>query len=186
MSAVRYLRVTTDAGIQYVSEFHKLGFPEKYFQKVLRAGKIFNVWNVVSETHPQSGEAVLIRRRIMLNPTRIVSVEEVEPDVRTGPDDYNPSHFKAKALIEKGAFGLWTAPTEEGALVVDALPGAKYPIRRDNDSLRRYVVLRAGEGEDEVRHWLDEAQPAYSTGREEPTSGGADDYEEDEDDEDMR
>lgn len=174
----RFLKIITTSDDIYVSEYRKLGNIEKYLKRVFYENKPLNVWHVISEVHPDSGEAVLYRRRLVLNGKNIVAVEEVVPTESRRGNDYSPNLFQPKPVIEKGQYGTWTAPTTEGALVVDARPGATYPIHRDPESVRRYVVLKAGEGEDEIRHYLDPERPQFG-GYETDQPAGRDDFNED-------
>jgi len=175
----RFLLITASDGTQFISEYRKLGNIEKYLKRTFFENKPLNVWNVVSEVHPDSGEAVLYRTRTIVNGRNVISVQEVTPVEGRQGDDYSPESFELKPVLERGQFGTWTAPTTEGALVVDARPGATYPIHRDAESMRRYVILKAGQGEDETRHYLDPERPPYSSSSFAPVSARDDFSEED-------
>lgn len=164
-----FLQATLADGGKVVSEFSKLGRVERYVNQVFTGAKPFNAWKVVGTEHPHSGERVLIRTRAMLNGTNIVSIEEVEVKPEIGDNhQYLPENFLPKASLQKGQYGFWTAP-EDGS-VENAVAGAQYPVRKDEATLRRYVILRVGDpsadpsevASQEIRHFLDAERAVFS------------------------
>lgn len=156
------------SGEKLISEFSNLGGEgQGYATKVFAGASVFSVWRVVGNAHPVSGETVLMRTQEMVNGSQIVKLQQVKP--REGLETthgFDPANFEPVAIMQQGRYGLWIAPDGSDAnqpAVEGATPGVGYPVHRDDESLRRYVILRAqgeptqigGEPVAEVRHWLD-------------------------------
>lgn len=156
MRGSKFLMATLASGVAVVAEFSRLnGSGQGYASQVFSGRKPFNAWRVVGSTHPHSGEAVLVRSREMYNGSEVVKVAQVRPLAgREETHNYDPANFEIVQEMQKGQYGMWTAPTEntpEGAVA-----GAAYPIHREPESLRRYAILKVAQGEDaERRFYLD-------------------------------
>lgn len=154
-----FLRATLADGSQVVSEFSKLGHPQRYASQVFGRQKPFNAWRIKGDTHPHNGERILLRERVMVNGDHIRQIEEVEPTVEDHGLD--PANFQPVTVMQKGPRGLFTVP--DPAPQDDLVVGAKYPVHRDVNNFRDYVLVRAaqpaedgeGEGEPEVRYYID-------------------------------
>ena len=175
--ATKFLMAKLISGLTVVAEFSKLtGTGQGYAGQVFAGRKPFNAWKVVSGTHPASGEPVLVRTREMFAGSQIASITQVKPlpGMETS-HGYQPENFEPVREIQKGRYGMWTAPTTntpEGAV-----PGETYPINRDESSMRRYVILKVAQGETaEVRFYLDAEQSSgYGDGLNEPAHVSEDD-----------
>jgi hypothetical protein len=156
-----FLLATLIDGGQVVAEFSKLeGSGEGYVSNVFAGRKTFNAWKVVGDTHPHSGEKVLLRQRVMLNGRVIERVIPVQP--KAGFEErheYEPGNFEPVIEVQNGAGGKYVAPltgTPEGAVA-----GATYPVHREEGSLEKYVILKVASPtetnplEGEVRFWVD-------------------------------
>jgi hypothetical protein len=153
-----FLKATLNDGTMVISEFSKLGNPQRYALQVLQGVKTFNVWRVVSTVHPASGDACLLRQRQMISGRDVRSIEQVEPTEFRQPGDLSPASFQPVAILQKGQFGNWKAPNENTP--AGAVPGVEYPIKREPASLMRYVTLKvASDGVDEVKFFLDQQGP---------------------------
>jgi hypothetical protein len=169
-----------------VSEFGNRQNVRNYARDVFAGKKPFNVWRVVSEAHPVSGERVRMRRGWFINGAEILSITEVKP--KQGHEtnhEYNPDLFEQVVLPEQfdwrgsgysrsgsGKQGYWTAPTENTP--TGAEPGVVYPIHRDEDG-RRYVVLSVDPVESRLN--LDGGEPGTSV----VAAGTGDESDEDDD-----
>lgn len=142
-----FLQAKLRDGTTVISEFSKLASVQKYANQVFAGVKPFNAWRVVGDTHPVSGEKVLLRTREMINGKEIVSITEVQQD------------GTPIITTQAGARGLWKAPLGASVEVegVQASAGETYPKHRDPVSMREYVILRAAAegGESEVRYYTD-------------------------------
>lgn len=165
-----FLRATLDDGTQVVSEFSKLVSVGRYAAQVYIGSKAFNGWKVVSTTHPHSGEQTLVRERVLYNGKNIRLIEQVEPT--TEEHGLDPANFRPAAVPQRARFGSYTVPEEvphEGLVA-----GARYPIHRDPESFRQYVIVRVAEGEAaEVRFYLDGEGTNEEYERSRSTFGGA-------------
>lgn len=180
-----FLRATLDDGTQVVSEFSKLASVGRYATQVFSGQKAFNGWKVVGTTHPHSGEQTLVRERVMYNGRSVRSIEQVEPT--TEEHGLDPANFQPAATPQRALHGSFTVPEEVPH--ADLVAGAKYPIHRDPETFRKYVIVKvATEEAAEVRHYLDglgsneeyaESRRAHFYGSEAPL---ASEVEEDDDD----
>ncbi len=174
-----HVLITLKDGTKFVSEFTKLRGIGTYAAQVMTGKKALNRWHVISHEHPVSGERVLVREREMINGVEVRAMQEVMPKPDANERDVaalKPNAFIAKPSIEKGPHGLHLFdPTDETRPegVSTTLP---YPIHRDPESLRKYVILDA-RGETPVRHYLDPENIGL-------TAVGSDDYGHDDDDND--
>lgn len=153
MARQTFLRITTRTGEKYVSEFTKLVNVQRYASQVFIGQKPFNVWRVVGDVHPQSGERVLVRQRVMLNGRDVLEVEHVQrkPDVDANTMD--AADFEPVAEIQSGQGGLWTAPEQNTP--EHAVAGVRYPVHINPQTLRPYVILQAEREEpavEEIRY----------------------------------
>jgi hypothetical protein len=166
--AQKFLMATLNDGTQVVSAFENLGGTgQGYATQVFARVKPFNAWKNVGNTHPHSGEPVKIRTRVMYSGAEIRSISQVKPIAgREESHGYEPENFEAVSEMQHGRYGMYVAPSENTP--VGAVAGAEYPIHREEDSFRRFVILRVATADTvEVRHWLD-AQPVEGAG----TTGG--------------
>lgn len=158
---MRYLMATLTNGETVISEFSKLSNVQRYIAQVFAGTKPFNVWIPVGTEHPQSGEPCLVRRREMISGSMIARVQEVEP---VGEDHgHDPANFNPITLPQSGEYGSWTCPDNEDT-PEGAVAGARYPVHRDPNTLRRFVFIRfdAENPENTRRHWLDpQSEPSY-------------------------
>jgi len=151
-----YLKATTLSGLVVIAAFSKLGGSgERYVGQVFAGARPFNAWKVVGQAHPVSGEAVLLRTRVMLSGRTLSTIEAVKPIAgREETHGYDPTNFEPRVEIQGGRYGLWTVPaveTPEGLVA-----GTQFPINRAPDTLERYVLLRVAEnGQPEKRYVLD-------------------------------
>lgn len=162
---------------EVVAEFADLGGTgQGYAGQVFARAKPFNAWRVISGTHPASGEATLVRTRQMYNGNAILSIAQVQPKAGFETShEYLPANFEPVLEIQHGKYGAWVAPTENTP--PGAVAGMSYPIHRDPNDFRRYVVLRVeqapaqigGEPTPEMRFNVD-----ASTARSDGTFGGDD------------
>lgn len=154
-----YVLITLKDGTQFVSQFSKLRGIGTYAGQVMTGKKALNVWKVLGNEHPASGEKVLVRQRKMLNGTEVASMEEVLPREDADPaavEALDIGAFTQKPHIEKGPHGLYQFDAADETRPEGVSVRLPYPIYRDPDTLRRYVILTAArEGTPEVRHYLD-------------------------------
>jgi hypothetical protein len=88
-----YAMIQLFDGTKYVSEFSKLRGLGGYADRVLSGNKAFNIWKIVSRTHPHNNEPCLVRTRTQLNGRRhsldaagaAVAVGNANPDCRALP-----------------------------------------------------------------------------------------------------
>jgi hypothetical protein len=135
--------ITLHSGDKFVSEFHKLRGLGRYSADVFGGRKSFNVWKVLSRTHPASGETCLVRQRLNVGGKDILFMQQVEPNPTFAPDQHatmDPMYFQPVPIVEKGPHGLHIfADTDD--LPDGARPGIGYPIHREPETLRQYVWL---------------------------------------------
>jgi hypothetical protein len=136
----KFLMATLKDGRKVVAEFSKLkGTGQGYTGRVFAQAMPFNAWRVVGHTHPVSGERVLVRTRVMINGAEIAEIAPVQPRDGIANHNYEPENFEPATEIQRGQYGVWTAPREntpEGAQ-----PGVAYPVHRDEVTLARFVYL---------------------------------------------
>lgn len=152
-----YIEANLKDGGTVISEFQKAQAMRRFAADVFSGRKALPVWRVVGDTHPQSGEPVVIRTRSFVNGTHIASMQAVVPINEN--HGYDPSNFEDveefKGTTGRQSNGLWTAPTENTP--DGAVAGVKYPVHRDEVDHRRYVILRVAEDvTPENRFYLDE------------------------------
>jgi hypothetical protein len=156
-----FLLATDKDGSQVVAEFSRLeGSGEGYVSRVFAGAKTFNAWKIVGDTHPVSGEKVLLRQRVMLNGKYLAKVEPVQPkEGRENDHGYDPDAFEKVTEVQGAEGGKYVCPAENGP--EGAVPGVTYPIHREANSLEKYVILKAAvptEGnllDGEVRYWIE-------------------------------
>ena len=157
----KYLQATLVSGAVVIAAFEKLGGTgQGYSTQVFAGRKPFNGWRVVGDTHPVSGEPVVLRTRTMYAGHQIASITAVKPkDGRENDHGYESGNFEPVAEIQSTEHGMYTAPTAntpEGAVA-----GVDYPVHRDPNDLRRYVILRAANDiGPETRFYVDAASAA--------------------------
>lgn len=191
-----FLRAKLIDGTQVISEFTKLGRTERYVNQVFTGQKPFNAWRIVGRAHPVSGEAVVLRTRLMLNGSQVVAVEQVVPTIED--HNYDPANFKSAETVQKGSQGIYTVPEQDvPEPLAGVAPGTQYPIHRDDGSFRKFIVTRVANPEAEAgsaesidqRFYLDgqgERAPATAYASRDTEDDG-DDWEDDDDgDEDFR
>lgn len=159
----KFLLATLTTGEKVVSEFSDLGGSgQGYSTQVFAQQKPFNAWKVVAGEHPASGEKVLVRTRVMFNGMLITSIAQVQP--KEGFDTshgYVVENFEPVTEIQHGQYGAHVFGAEN--LPAGAVAGVGYPIHRDPNDFRRYVVLKVeqapetvgGEPTPEVRYTVD-------------------------------
>lgn len=154
-----YVRVTLRSGEQVVSEFSRLRGISRYSQQVMGGVKPFNVWQVVAETHPVSGEPCLMRSRRLINGREIVDMQIVEPQTERADEaraTLRADLFDPVTEPQGGEAGIWVAPDNEDRPEL-AVAGARYPVHVNPSTLDRYVILRAGD--EPVTHIIHEGRP---------------------------
>jgi hypothetical protein len=159
----KFLLATLANGTAVVGEFDDLGGTgQGYATQVFALAKPFNAWRVTGTQHPASGEAVKVRTRVMYGGHQIVSIQQVKP--KTESHGYDPQNFEPVEEIQRGQYGVWTAPAENTP--DGARAGLDYPIHRESTDLRRYVILTAAgpDGTGEVRHYIDAGESARTYG----------------------
>jgi hypothetical protein len=147
-----------------VSQFTKLRGIGTYAGNVMTGRKALNLWRVLSNEHPVSGERTLVRQRKMINGSEVAAMEEVTPLPHASPESVAsllPEAFEPKPHIEKGPHGLYQFEATDETRPEGVSTTLPYPIHRDPDSLRRYVVLDA-RTDPPRRHYLDSEQAGYS------------------------
>ena len=149
-----FVRALMTDGTQVVSSFEKLQGIRKLSADVLGNRKAFPVWRVVGTTHPVSGEPCLTRTRQFVSGRMIAHMEVVEPT--TENHEYDPTNFAAVVEVQRGDAGRMLF-TEDMDAVEGITVGVEYPLHRDPDG-RRFVVVtsNSAEGEEDVRHYIDE------------------------------
>lgn len=180
-----FLKATLKDGSSVVSEFTKLTKVQRYAQQVLSGAKTFNVWEIQSPTHPESGEAAPVRTRRILAGHNIVEIVEVEPTIEA--HGYSPGAFVAKARGASGSRGRWTVPETAQPIIADGnmlSKGTEYPLHRDRSSWRDYIIVKESvDGSPQVRFYIDQVSQfsATSIGNEAGAGslGGLDDDDED-------
>jgi hypothetical protein len=156
-----YVKATLKDGTIIISPFTQLNGLEGYAANVMSGRKPFNAWQIVSTTHPVSGErGVLQRRRRLVSGDQITELEEVKPLAGTDPSALNPDDFEPVIHVKRGEGGFhkFQPGTEEQPLPEHAAAGVEYPIHREADGYGyvRYVILKVeAEGQPEVRFYLD-------------------------------
>lgn len=160
-----FLRITMKDGETFVSEFTKLANAQRYAIQVFAGIKPFNVWKVVGNQHPASGEHVLVRQRVMLNGRDIASIEHVERVATQETNSLEPNDFAPVAESQSGPGGSWVAPAVNTP--EHAVAGVRYPVHIHPQTLVPYVILRAAYDQDgqrveseEVQYALQAAPPA--------------------------
>jgi hypothetical protein len=169
-----YLKATLKDGTNVVSSYEKLTNVQKYAATIFARMNVFNAWELVSRTHPTSGEACLVRRRRMISGDQITEIERVVPISfesanRTRPANtvpmtaeayenaianYDPNVFTSALEIQAGDGGLWIAPTENTP--AGAVAGQRYPVHVETQTLARFVILHvATDTAPEVRFQLE-------------------------------
>lgn len=144
------LEATLKSGEVLYSEFDKLTKIGKYSSDVFGGRKPFNAWRLMGNVHPASGEAVLIRERMMVNGSQIAKIRQVK---QLEDGTYGPVE-----TVQSGERGVWTAPSNPDDQVVGAVMGMQYPVHQDSSDLRQYVILSVAGHDgnaDEIRHYLD-------------------------------
>jgi hypothetical protein len=154
--AMKYLMATLLSGEKVVSGFDNLGGTgQGYATQVFACVKPFNAWRKVGNVHPQSGETVNIRTRVMYSGAQIASVQQVKP--KAGFEDgheYVADNFEPVAEIQHGQYGVYLGTGQEQPTA--GVLGAEYPVHRDEASFRRFVILKVGTPtEPEARFYLD-------------------------------
>lgn len=148
-----YVMAYLKNGDRLVSEFENLRGIRSLSAEVMSGRKAFPVWRPVGDTHPVSGERVSIRTRTFINGRSIEAMEVVRPTV--DEHGFDPENFEPAPLMKSGPNGLWAAPDNEDC-PEGVEPGTEFPVHRDSDTGRRYVILRIAEGaSEEVRHYID-------------------------------
>lgn len=167
MARRRYAKAILTSGKIAISEFNDVAKLGNYAAEVMAGNKAFNAWKVKSRVHPGNGMPCLIRRRQIINPTLIVSIEEVEP--KRGFEDthnHDPANFKPVFTVERGPKGLWRVPDGDSLAAVRAreaglISGLEYPVYQDPSSGsgwgsqpgEKYVVVRKNEDGTEVKYY---------------------------------
>lgn len=150
-----YALISLKSGERLISQFTKLRGLGSYASKVMSGQKALNVWTIISTTHPASGERCLVRTRRQISGSDVVEMQEVTPRASATPQAVarlEPEAFEPALQIEKGPHGLHTFAAGED-LPVGAQAGIPYPLHRDPQTLHKYVVLRAANGDvTEQRH----------------------------------
>ena len=186
-----YLRATLKDGSKLVSSFEKLANVQKYSAQIFARVNVFNAWELVSRTHPTSGEACLVRRRRMISGDQITEIERVVPisfeafvalqdfdrpttENRSLYDEaisnYDPNVFESALEIQQGEGGIWIAPMEN--VPEGAVAGQRYPVHIDAASLGRFVILRAAtDAAAEVRFQIEANRATRATTIDEITGG---------------
>lgn len=172
-----YLKATLTDGAEVISEFSKLGKVGRYIAQVFARVKGFNSWQVVATTHPGNGEPCLQRTRVLLNGAFILHIAEVVPTPDRPDGSMDPIHFTAKVEFAKGTYGLWIAPSD--GTIPDVTAGLGYPIKRDEQTMRRYVTTNAG-----VPHFVDPVAPPAEAWADPVTDEAGTIYHDDDDDDD--
>jgi hypothetical protein len=152
----KFLQATLLSGVAVVSEFENLGGSgQGYATQVFACVKPFNAWRKVGSVHPQSGETVAIRTRVMYSGAQIASIAQVKPKAGfEETHEFQPENFEPVAEMRHGRHGMYVAPSE--ATPNGAVAGAEYPVHRQDSDFRRYVILRAATATTpELRHWID-------------------------------
>jgi hypothetical protein len=140
-----YLMAQLKDGTKVVSEFSKLAKVQRYVTYVFQGVKPFNAWKVSGDSHPVSGEQVLMRERTMYNGRDILSIVQVRPT--TEEHGYEPENFEPVSSMQKGGRGVYTVPEQGGPEGIEA--GTQFPRHRDPRSFRDYIVLREADPEAE-------------------------------------
>ena len=177
---MRFIRATLDSGEQIVSRFDGLASVHKFAQQVFSGVRPFIAYAVVSETHPASGEAVLMRTRRFVQPSSVRALDEVIWVGEGAPNLGATTGWSSRVAPRAGRYGVWKVPEGETVEVngVRATPGVEYPVRYDAPSRTRYVILQAAQpGSLAVIYSLNAAAPSASSGpvTEVLRSGDADD-----------
>lgn len=153
----RYLEAQLADGTRVIGEFRRLAKVGRYVAAVMGGYRPFEVWQVVGETHPASGEKCLVRTRQSISGRSITSIREVKPRADLdGPHNSVPTNFEPVARVQRGPFGLFTVT--EGLGVEGAQVGVEYPVHRDPTSLRKFIIVRAQDeaaGTTELRYYID-------------------------------
>ena len=185
----KYLKATMIDGEQFVGEFRRLARAKRFIETVLSGHRPFPLWQVVSETHPHSGEPSVVRRVEYLNPTRIVSIVEVERE-DTNSFGYDLSLFQPVVTEAMGGRGaVWRSPDEltpEQAEAGVVAGGIAYPVHREEATLRRYIIAayNAEAPQESSQFWLDAPAPVQVPETEGEDDGDVDPPADEEDDDD--
>ena len=144
---MRFIRATLDTGEQIISRFDGLASVHKFAQQVFSGVKPFIAYTVVSETHPASGEAVLMRTRRFVQPSSVRTLDEVVWTGTGAPDLTALDGWVSRVAPRAGRYGVWRVPEGEVVEVagVRATPNVDYPVRYDAPSRTRYVILQAAQ-----------------------------------------
>lgn len=162
MTNTKYLRAVLVTGQVVIAAFQKLsGTGQNYVSQVFSGRKPLNVWTKVSTVHPKSGEAVLFRTREMIGAAAIRSISAVKPKAGFEAEDvhqFDPTNFEAVVEMQAGENGTYTVPAEQTPEGLTA--GDQYPIHREPNDLRRYIVTKVAAGDvPEQRYFIDSLAP---------------------------
>jgi hypothetical protein len=153
-----YLKATLHDGTVVVSEFSRLRNVQRYATQVFAGIKPFNVWTVVSTTHPASGEPVLFRTQELVNGRDIERIERVKPITTDSTAvSLDPSNFVACPVMQRGERGVYMLPADQ-AEHDGIVAGVEYPVHRDPSTMADYIITGMLSGEP-VRYNLNSMTP---------------------------